>query len=542
MTQPLHVLLVEDSASDAKLVIRELNKIGRPIEFERVETEHSMRSALDRRAWDLVISDWSMPKFSALAALAVVRGKELDLPFIIVSGTIGEDSAVEAMRAGANDYVLKDRLGRLAPAIERELRECEERRAHRLATHELRESEARFGRLAESAEDALRRSEEQLRQAQKMEAVGRLAGGVAHDFNNILSIILSYGELALRELRPGDPVRRDIEQICNAAESAAGLTNQLLMFSRQRVVEPKVLELYQVVVNMEPMLQRIVGEDVKLITVAPRSRGRVKVDPSHIEQVILNLIVNARDAMPKGGTVTIESEDVVLDEGYAREHRPSRAGPHVMLAVSDTGAGMDRETQSRIFEPFFTTKEVGKGTGLGLSTVFGIVQQSGGSIWVYSELGQGSTFKVFLPRVDADVDLPKRPSAPTTLHGSETILVVEDDERVREVVVNILERQGYHVLAAGHGEEALRLAAAHPGSIDLLLSDVVMPNMGGPELAKRLAVTRPTLKLLCMSGYTDERIIHHGVLDTAAFIQKPITPTALAVKVRERLDEPLGSS
>ena len=526
MTAPLHVLLVEDSATDAKLVVKELQRTGRPIVCERVETDETMRAALASKAWDIVISDWSMPTFSALAALAVVKELGLDLPFLIVSGTVGEDSAVEAMRAGAHDYVLKDKLGRLSPAVERELRECEERRAHRLAANELRESEARFGVLTE-----------QLRQAQKMEAVGRLAGGVAHDFNNILSVILSYGELALRGLRPGDPAHRDLEQICKAAESAAGLTHQLLMFSRQHVVQPKVVDLCDVVENLEKMLQRILGEDVELVTVTPRERGRVKVDPSHLEQVILNLVVNARDAMPTGGKVTIESENVFLDEVYAAHHWPSKPGPHVMLAVSDTGIGMDRETQLRIFEPFFTTKEVGKGTGLGLSTVFGIVQQSDGSIWVYSELGHGTTFKVFLPRVDAGVDRPiQRVSPTTTLHGCETILLVEDEERVREVIKDALERLGYTVLAATDGAQALELAAGHTGTIDLLLSDVILPKMSGPELAKEIAVLRPQLRLLFMSGYTDDRIVYHGVFDTGAFIQKPLTPTALATKVRALLD------
>jgi two-component system, cell cycle sensor histidine kinase and response regulator CckA len=394
---------------------------------------------------------------------------------------------------------------------------------------------AEAGRLR--AEDALHKSQDQLRQAQKMEAVGRLAGGVAHDFNNILSIILSCGELALRGLRPADPVRRDIEQVCNAAESAARLTQQLLMFSRQHVVETKVVDLHHLVATMETMLQRILGEDVELVTLPPSASGRVRVDPSHLEQVILNLIVNARDAMPRGGKVTIEAQNVELDESYALQHPPSKAGPHVMLAVSDTGSGMDRETQQRIFEPFFTTKEVGKGTGLGLSTVFGIVQHSGGSIWVYSELGHGTTFKIFLPRVDAEVDAPRPRVSLTTLRGSETILVVEDEEILREVVVKILQGQGYQVIVAGDGAEALLVASTHAGRLDLLLSDVVMPKMSGPELAKRLAVERPETKLLCMSGYTDDRVVHHGLLETVAFIQKPITPTALATQVRKILDE-----
>jgi signal transduction histidine kinase/CheY-like chemotaxis protein len=384
---------------------------------------------------------------------------------------------------------------------------------------------------------ALRQSEEQLRQAQKMEAVGRLAGGVAHDFNNVLSVILSYGALILQDLKPADPLRADVDEICKAASRAAGLTRQLLTFSRQQVIEPKVIDLGEVLTSMDKMLQRILGEDVELVSIAPKTSGRVKVDPSHIEQVILNLVVNARDAMPTGGKLTIETANVVLDETYALSHLPAKAGPYVMMAVSDTGAGMDRETQTRIFEPFFTTKEHGKGTGLGLSTVFGIVQQSGGTIWVYSELGKGTTFKVYLPRVDAEVDVPKPQVAPPTLHGTETILLVEDEEQVRTIVLSILRRQGYSVIPAQHAGEALLLCEQHPEAIDLLLTDVVMPQMSGPELAKRLASTRPEMKVLCMSGYTDDSIVRHGVLEGGvAFLQKPITPASLARRVREVLD------
>jgi two-component system cell cycle sensor histidine kinase/response regulator CckA len=395
--------------------------------------------------------------------------------------------------------------------------------------------QAEAGRIR--AEEALRQSEEQLRQAQKMEAVGRLAGGVAHDFNNVLSVILSYGEVILGDLKPTDPLRADMEEIRKAALRAAGLTRQLLLFSRQQVVEAKVIDLHEVLTSMDRMLQRILGEDVELVSVATKSVGRVKVDPSHIEQVILNLVVNARDAMPTGGKLTIETADVVLDESYAMSHLSAKVGPHVMMSVSDTGIGMDRETQTRIFEPFFTTKELGKGTGLGLSTVFGIVQQSGGSIRVDSEPGKGTTFWVYLPRVDAEVDLVRPQVAPATLRGTETILLVEDEEQVRTVVVSILRRQGYRVLPAQHGGEALLLCERHPETIDLLLTDVVMPQMSGPELARRLAATRPKMKILCMSGYTDDSIARHGALESdMAYLQKPVTPQTLTAKVREVLD------
>jgi two-component system, cell cycle sensor histidine kinase and response regulator CckA len=291
---------------------------------------------------------------------------------------------------------------------------------------------------------------------------------------------------------------------------------------------------------MDKMLQRILGEDIEMVSVIQESVGRVKADPSHIEQVILNLVVNARDAMPTGGKLTIEMANVVLDENYSQNHLPAKAGPHVMLAVSDTGIGMDRHTQSRIFEPFFTTKEIGKGTGLGLSTVFGIVQQSGGNIWVYSEPGKGTTFKVYLPRVDSEVDVVRAPVIPATLRGTETVLLVEDEEQVRASVLNILKRQGYRVIAAQNAGEAFLLCESHQGVIDLLLTDVVMPQLSGPELAKRLAATRPEMKILCMSGYADDSIVRHGVLEAdVAFLQKPFTPTSLAGKVRELLDEEL---
>jgi two-component system cell cycle sensor histidine kinase/response regulator CckA len=769
VTDALRVLMVEDSPTDAKLVVQALRTSGRQVEFERVQDAKSMRAALEGRLWDLVISDWSIPKFSAMGALDILKRTGLDLPFIIVSGTVGEESAVDAMHAGAHDYVLKDELGRLVPAIERELRECRERAALRESEirsaaivrcsldaivgmdhmgrviefnpaaercfgysraealgqsladliiperfhegHRVRlqtagaqgavvekpleltakrrdgtefpiertitrldarsppilmgfirdlserakaeaarlELQTRFTRLAESglvgiiigessgsiveanaaflsmvgyshddlakglvswasmtppewvpmgvaateqlrihgvagpwekeylrkdgsrvpvlvgvatlegnknislsidltqrkqaeagrarAEEALRQSEEQLRQAQKMEAVGRLAGGVAHDFNNVLSVILSYAELIVGDLKPADPLWADVEEIRKAASRAAGLTRQLLLFSRQQVVEPKVMDLNEVLASMDKMRQRILGEDVELVSVPAKAAGRVKVDPSHVEQVILNLVVNARDAMPTGGKLTIATANVVLDDDYARSHFPAKAGPHVMMAVSDTGMGMDRETQTRIFEPFFTTKEKGKGTGLGLSTVFGIVHQSGGNIWVYSEPGKGTTFKIYLPRVDAELDVLTPAVAPTTLHGTETILLAEDEEQVRSIVLNVLLRQGYHVIPAQSGGEALLLSERHSGTIDLLLTDVVMPSMSGPELAKRLAATRPDMKVLCMSGYTDDSIVRHGVLESGvAFIQKPITPTTLLTKVREVLD------
>jgi two-component system, cell cycle sensor histidine kinase and response regulator CckA len=382
-----------------------------------------------------------------------------------------------------------------------------------------------------------RKIEEQLRHAQKMEAVGRLAGSVAHDFNNLLSVILGTSEIMLEDLKAVDPLRPDIESIRKAGQRAAELTRQLLAFSRQQVLAPRVLDLNAVVQEAERMLRRLLGEDIDLVTICARSLGKVRADPGQLDQVIMNLAVNARDAMPSGGKLTIETGDVELDESYQFEHVGVTPGPHVMLAVSDTGSGMDRATQARIFEPFFTTKGPGRGTGLGLSTVFGIVRQSGGNIWVYSEPGGGSTFKVYLPKVaDAD-EQPLEVPTLVTLHGTETILLVEDQDEVRQIAVHMLRRYGYHVIGAQNAGEALLTCEQHPRTIHLLITDVVMPHMSGRQLAERLAQVRPELKVLFMSGYTENAIVHHGILDSGiAYLQKPLTPELLARRVREVLD------
>jgi two-component system cell cycle sensor histidine kinase/response regulator CckA len=929
---PIHVLLVEDSETDAKLVAIELRRTGRAFDVERVETDDEMRAALGRRRWDVVLSDWTMPQFSALAALRLLQDMGMDLPFIIVSGTIGEDTAVDAMRAGAHDYVLKGKLTRLGAAVEREIRESRVRKEARLSHGALLASEARYRRIVETtnqgvwmldaqgrttfmnermaamvgydceevrglpvlgfvdeawrdeavrnlargrsgpaqiesklrrkdgsgvwalletaptldafgnydgsfamvmdvterrkSEEALRLSESrlrrlwdsglllisiadargkiqdineagaamlgytreellagvvrwneitppewqavdaiaqaqlkatgvtppwekellrkdggrlailaaaatlddghgiyigvdvterrlaqtdllervriaalaaevgmalaqgdplpemlgrcmtaivthldaaracvwildgktntldlrggagldvevdqappgagprfdlafitdtrephvtndlshdsgmldlawatregivgfagypllvagqlvgvlalftrqpwsdpvlnglgtladtiangvqrkaaeqaglmletQLRQAQKMEAVGRLAGGIAHDFNNVLSVILSLSDMMLHDLKTGDPLRHDVREIHTAGIRAASLTRQLLLFSRQQVIEPVVLDLNGLLADMDRMLQRLVGADVELTLIPGESVGRVLVDPGSIEQVIMNLAVNARDAMPTGGKLTMETVDVELDAEFARNHLGAKMGSYVMFSVTDTGVGMDKATLARIFDPFFTTKEVGKGTGLGLSTVFGIVQQCGGNIWVYSEPGLGTAFKIYLPRVDAPAEAARPLNVPTTLRGSETILLVEDEAQVRAVARGILLRHGYTVLEAGHAGEAILLCESHPGTIHLLLSDVVMPGMSGPELARRLVQVRPGTRVLCMSGYTDDTAVRHGVIDAAlAYLQKPITVESLTRKVREVLD------
>ena len=638
MSVPLRVLIAEDSEDDALLLVRELKRGGYEPTYERVASAAAMAAALDRRGWDLVIGDHSMPHFSGLTALSLVRERGLDVPFICVSGTISEEMAVAAMKAGANDWVTKGQLKRLLPAIERELREARGRAA-------LRASEASYAHLVErapvgiyrsspagrflsvnaalvrilgydSAADVLRldmardvyadpaerqrlldrdtytdreydeveatwkrkdgrllsvqlsvravrkgageveyyetfvrdvteqrRLQQQLVQSQKMEAVGRLAGGIAHDFNNLLTVITSYSDLLLQDLGGEDPKREDVEQVRKAAEGAAALTRQLLAFSRQQVLAPRVVSLSVVVQGVEKMLRRVIGEDVDLVTALDPDVGSVKADVGQLEQVLMNLAVNARDAMPAGGKLTIETANVEHDPDSAREREAAPVRRCVMLAVSDTGIGMDEATKARIFEPFFTTKEAGKGTGLGLATVYGIVQQSGGFIWVYSEPGHGTTFKIYLPQVEAPLEGRAVGAAPGDLpRGTETILLVEDAAAVRAVTRQVLERQGYTVLEAAHGAAALQTAAGHPGPIHLLLTDVVMPVLSGRQLADQLARLRPDAKVLYASGYTDDAVVRHGVLEAGiSYLQKPFTADSLARKVREVLDRPTRS-
>jgi PAS domain S-box-containing protein len=633
MTTALRVVVAEDSEEDALLLVRELRRGGYEPVYQRIDTASAMKAALEHETWDLVIGDYSIPGFSGLEALALVRERGLDIPFIFVSGTISEDQAVAAMKAGASDYFAKGQLKRLVPAIARELREAQGRAARRasdarLATlvehaplgicrstpagrflavnaalvrilgydsaaevlqldmtrdvyadpaerqhlldrhtytdRDYDDMEATWkrkdgsllnvqlsGRAVRNAARQIeyyeafvrdvtepRRLQQQLAQAQKMEAVGRLAGGIAHDFNNLLTAILGSADLALDSLPAGVPEREEIEEIRKAALRAADLTRQLLAFSRQQVIAPTVLNPNDVVAAVDKLLRRLLGEDVELRVALASNLAAVKVDPSQLEQVVLNLAVNARDAMPNGGKLTIETQNVELDQEYVRGHLSAQPGSYVMLAVSDTGVGMDAATQARIFEPFFTTKEKGKGTGLGLATVYGIVKQSGGWIWVYSEPGHGTTFKVYFPRV-AEVAAPPTPTPapPPSVRGSETVLVVEDEEMILTLVHKVLQANGYTVLVAASGGDAERVAGQHDGPIHLLMTDVVMPGLNGREVARRLEATRPGIRVLYLSGYTDDAIVHHGVLEPGvAFLQKPFTPAVLGRKVREVLD------
>jgi signal transduction histidine kinase len=518
--KPLRVLLADDSENDALILLHALKKAGYKPQYERVWTAPAMQAALQKQAWDIVISDYEMPGFGGFEALGLVKASGLDLPFILVSAVVSEETAVAAMKAGAHDFIMKRKLARLAPAIERELREAQTRAAKK------------------AAEIALRQSEDQLRQAQKLEAVARLAAGVAHDFNNILTAISGHSEMLLRQLEAGDPKKKNAEQIEKCASMAATLTRQLLTFSRKQAIEPRVLKLNEVVRNVQKMLRRLIGEDIEFCATLDPGDGHIKADAGQIEQVIMNLTVNARDAMPNGGKVQVSTSNVALDERAAKARSGLSAGQYVMLAVADTGTGMTEEVKTHIFEPFFTTKPLGKGTGLGLATCFGIVKQSAGHIEVETQLGKGTTFKIYFPRVLDPVEMPLVATAePEAAGGSETVLVAEDEAVVRELAVAVLRERGYRVIEACNGAEGLRLAQERQEKIDLVVTDVVMPTMGGKEMADAVRELYPETRVLFTSGYSDEVIGRHGILRKGVeFVQKPYQSVTLARRVRELLD------
>ncbi len=641
MVTSVRILHLEDNPTDSELVGLALREAGLSWDIVRVETRESFVAALEKGGFDLIVSDYRLPTFDGLEALRETRTRRPELAFVFFTATLGEERAVEALKAGATDFVAKGNRDRLAPALQRAVAEAAERTARRRVEEALRQKEASFRLLfdsnplpmwvfdretlrflevngaavahygyardeflamritdirppedvplvessvrSEGAVPIVRRSgtwrhrlkdgrvidveivahdlefggrqgrlvvahdvterkrlEGQLLQSQKLEAIGQLAGGVAHDFNNLLNVILGYSDLALRDLPREAPQAARLQQIRRAAERGATLTRQLLAFSRKQVREPKVLDLNRALADVQGMLGRLIGENIEIVTSLEAGLGQVEADPGQMEQVLLNLAVNARDAMPQGGKLILETTNVDLDEAYARTHTGSRPGPHVRLAVSDTGHGMDAPTLARLFEPFFTTKPRGKGTGLGLATVYGIVKQSEGHIDVYSEPGRGSTFKIYLPRVDEKGAAPveTRPESGVSPGGTETILLVEDDEALRALIGEILGGYGYVVLQASGPEPGLRTAQSHPGAIHLLMTDVIMPQMNGRDLAARLHAVRPDTKVLYMSGYTDEAIGHHGVISPGThFLQKPFAMKALLRKVRTVLED-----
>jgi PAS domain S-box-containing protein len=759
----LRVLILENNPRDAKLTASVLESGGVKVQFEVTDSLEVFRQSLEKSVYDVILADFNLHNWTSLDALDALQGSGKDIPLIVTTGTLGDEPAVECIKRGAADVVLKNRLARLPTAVQRALNErrlrAENLRASeaiaRLATiiessddaiigktlegvitswnqgaeklygysatevlgkpisilappdrseevvqilarlkqggriedyesvrvrkdgtlvdislsifplfdsrgtmtgaasiardiskvkrveEALRRSEARFKLIEENIDEVFwisdpdiseityispayeriwgrtRRSllenpksfiegihpedrervlsdlnlqkagkpfdheyrvihteastrwiwdrgfpirdyagrvnqyagvaqditqrrdlERQVRQSQKMEAVGRLAGGIAHDFNNLLTIINGYSELALERIHPDDPIRSSIQEITKAGGRAASLTRQLLAFSRQQVMAPRVLDLNSLVADVEKMLRRLIGEDIELTLVRGPALGQMVADPGQIEQILMNLAVNARDAMPEGGNLTIETANAELDDAYVRTHPLVVPGRYVMLALSDTGIGMDPETHAHVFEPFFTTKEKYKGTGLGLATVYGIVKQSGGYIWVYSELGRGTTFRIYLPRVDEATESVQISEAPRLSEaGSETVLLVEDEEAVRALTASILQAQGYKVLESTSPEDALQIGEQQQEPIHLILTDVVLPRMSGRKIAEHLVLLRPTMKVLYMSGYTDDGVVRNGVLEAdTAFLQKPFTPAGLARKVREVLD------
>lgn len=640
MERVVHILHLEDDLIDAELIQARIEEAGLTCRITHVQTRAAFDEALSRGGDDIILADFRLPTYDGLSALRLAQAVRPDVPFIFVSGTIGEDAAIEGLTEGATDYVLKHKLSRLIPAIKRALHEAENRRergrAEEIVRQRTRDMERLMtaieqagetvvitdvqghvvyvnpaferitgyeraeviggnprilksgqhdtafyqqlwttilsgqtwsGRITNKKKDgslyieeatispvrdehgaitnfvAVKRDvtrelqlEEQFRQAQKLQAVGQLTAGIAHDFNNLLTAINGFAELAQFKLAADHPLQESLGGILYAGQRAASLIRQLMLFSRKQAMEPQILNLNTVVLAMDTMLQRIIGEHITLTTTLAPDLGLVRVDPVQFEQVIVNLAVNARDAMPHGGDLSIATGNVSLDAAFAADHLEITPGQYVLLSVSDTGVGMSEEIRSHIFEPFFTTKKSDKGTGLGLATVFGIVKQSSGHLWVDSEPGHGSTFKIFLPCV-------KEPVTPT-LHGEaqhlpcghETIILVEDDPGVREIAAMTLRQQGHPVLAAGDSSTAIQLVRQHHGSIDLLLTDVVIPGGNGKTLADALTSMRPGLKCLFMSGYADETIVQHGVvMPGIALLRKPFTMQGLVRKVREVL-------
>ncbi len=509
MGQPLKVLLIGDTGADA--IGAELLGGGYDPHCRAVTDCDGLRAAI-REAWDIAIADFQS-RCGALEALRIVQEAGVDLPLIVVSGRIKDADVLAVLKAGAADHMPRTNLMRLNAAVERELRSAKMRRDRNTL-------------------------EEQFRQVQKMEAVGRLAGGVAHDFNNLLTVITGYSDLLLAGFDLMDHQRSALEQIRRSAERGGALTNQLLSFSRRQPLEARTVRINELIMQTEKMLRRLIGEDIELVVILAAGMDVVEADPGRLEQVIVNLAVNARDAMPNGGKLTIETATVTLSETFSARKLALEPGRYVLLTISDVGVGMDEETQSHLFEPFFTTKRAGRGTGLGLATAYGIIRQSCGAIHFESELGKGTTAFVYLP-LAPDPALQSMEASPSRFAtgGAETILVVEDEARVRKLIVDVLRSQGYTVVEATRGEEAVRLCKRRDGAIDLAVLDVVMPEMSGPDLARKILPACPGIRLMYISGYTDEAVLHHGIpASGAAFLQKPFLPDALLRMVRDVLD------
>jgi len=511
MRKPLKLLVVEDSEADAELLALAIRKGGYDVNYKRVDTREQLRLSLVD-SWDLVVSDHSMPGFSGVAALSMVREKCPEVPFIFVSGTIGEDIAVDAMRIGAQDYIMKGNLTRLIPAIERELREAKNRAEHK-------------------------KTELRMHQLEKFEAIGKLAGGIAHDFNNVIGAIMGWAELGAEEVAENTRAAKFFQNIRAQSERAAGLTRQLLAYARRQTLEPRIVNLNQMIGETTALLQKVIGEQIEMKLVLAPDLQTTRADPSQMEQVLMNLCFNARDAMPDGGQLLIETHNVELDETYTQRHEYARPGHYVGMSVSDTGIGMDTATMNRIFEPFFTTKEVGRGTGLGLATAYGIVKQHDGLIEVYSEPGKGSMFRVYLPMVSGAAHSKADGVEDAVRGGTETILVAEDHAGNLEMVDEILRKLGYQVILAKDGEEAVEKFCESHNRIAMLLLDVVMPRMGGPEAYERIHRIKPDVPVIFSSGYSEESARLASLAEQGAVLmQKPYGPKTLARKIREVLD------
>ena len=510
MSTPLRVLFISENGGET--VSAELQRGGYAPLFEKISSAGQLTEALGSN-WDLAISDLTAGDLGCREALAMIQERGVDLPLIAVTGKIKDSDVLSVLKAGAADHLTRGNLMRLNAAVDREMHAARLRRERN-------------------------RLEEQFRQAQKMEAVGRLAGGVAHDFNNLLTVITGYSDLLLAGTDLKESQRTALQEVRRSAERGGALTNQLLAFSRRQPLQSRMVHLNELVLQIEQLLRRLIGEDVDLVTIPAANPDAVVADPGRLEQVIMNLAVNARDAMPDGGKLTIETGTLQIKETLAAQQLGVKTGRFVTIGVTDTGTGMDEETQSHLFEPFFTTKNAARGTGLGLATAYGIIRQSGGAIAFSTELGRGTSACIYLPlAADHGESVPEFRTTGERLTGAETILLVEDETRVRKLIADVLAGRGYRVLEAPRGADAIRLCRMHRGKIDLAVVDVVMPEMSGPELVRQIAATEPQMRVLYISGYTEEAMVHHGIERSgAAFLQKPFMPDALARKVREVLD------
>jgi signal transduction histidine kinase len=509
---PLRVLFIEDAEDDAALQARLLRQAGYDVIFERVDSRTALTQALDKK-WDVIISDYSMPGFTGIDALKLVRAHGAETPFIFVSGTIGEDTAVAALKVGAQDYLMKTNLSRLIPAVQRELREAEERKQRQ-------------------------RLEQQIHQLQRFEAIGRLAGGVAHDFNNVIGAIMGWAEMGHEEAPEGSRLRDRFKKIRSQSERAASLTRQLLAFARRQILQPSNTNLNELVEEEISLLRNVIGEHIRIRMDLSENLTVIWADPGQIEQVLMNLCLNARDAMPEGGELHIDTRNYVLDEEHQRLRPYATPGRYVMLRVRDTGTGMEPETLEHVFEPFFTTKETGKGTGLGLATVYGIVKQHKGFIDVESTPNQGTTFRVYLPVGEAAATAPHKPAEEVIRGGQENILFAEDNDDIRVTTTELLESLGYKVSAARDGAEAVQLFEKISSSVDLVLLDIIMPGLMGPQAYAQMSAMRPDLPVIFTTGYaTESSLVAVRARESAVILPKPYGSRQLAQTLREVLDD-----